>query len=127
MSIKCFSCKTECDLVPNTNYAICTCGRILFSESSVVYEIVDEIDKTIEKHRKQWCDLQQKKYNDSVSTTIEENEILDKTNYYISLRTDILNLYKGKEAEKKDELGIKLYELRQVTNEIIEFFNRSKE
>ena len=79
MSIKCFSCKTECDLVPNTNYAICTCGRILFSESSVVYEIVDEIDKTIEKHRKQWCDLQQKKYNDSVSTTIEENEILDKS------------------------------------------------
>ena len=112
--------------MPNANYAICTCGHILFKESNVVYEVIDEIDKNIENYREQWHDLQQKKYNNPVSTTLAENEILDKTNYYISLRADILNLYKGKEAENKDELGTKLYELRQVTNEIIHFFDEAK-
>ena len=124
MSLNCFSCRKPRDFELNENYAICNeCGCISFNGIAEALSIVKKIDCAMEGYHSKARNLIEKQLKNSISVTIEEKIILDKINQIIELRKEIefKNLYTA------EERGKKLYKFKKLNEEIVEFFDRSKE
>lgn len=128
MSIKCSFCGYARDFEPNEIYAICNnCCCLLFKDISDALSIVEKIDGTMADYHTRASALMADDLNDSTSTTIDEKKVLEKINRYISLKPEFAVLCQNNTLERKEKVGKKLYEFKRIADEIIEFFDRSKE
>ena len=128
MSIKCLSCGNPRDFEPNETYAICKeCACILFVDISDVLSIVEKIDDKMKNYHTEASNLMTDALKDSTSTTIEEKKVLEKISRYISLKPEFEVMCQSNTSKRREKVGKKLYEFKRIADEIIEFFDRSKE